>query len=73
MARPGPFPCVRADAVGAEALEGLEEAVDLAGRDHRPGAADRECRLSGGVRGRDLDPAAVDVVGDRVVYRLAAS
>jgi len=52
--------------VRAKALEGLEQAVQLACRDHRAGVRDREHGAArGGVRG-DLEPAAGDVVADGV-------
>ena len=52
------------DALGAEALERLEEALDLVRRDDRAGVRHRE---AGRFAGRDLDPAARDVVPHRVV------
>src|ERR1019366_1748522 len=54
-----PIPVRMADSLGAEALERLEEPVNLAGRDQCSGVRDRDHRLSaGGCRG-DLDAAAV--------------
>jgi len=35
-----------ADALAAEALEWLQQAFYLVGRDHRPGVADRYCRMA---------------------------
>src|SRR5438045_9141641 len=50
-----------------ESLEGLEEALDLAGRDHRPRVRDGAQRPSGSSAGRDLDAAVREIVLDRVV------
>ena len=67
MARPSPFPPAWPTRSVPEALERLEEPVNLAGRDHRSGVAIANDRLSvGGCRG-DFDPAAVEVVPDGVV------
>jgi hypothetical protein len=51
---------------GAEPLERLEQAVDLVGRDQRPGVADRYGRPPVSDGGGDLDPASVGVVPDGV-------
>ena len=49
-----------------EPLEGLEEPLELAGRDQRAGVDDGEVRASRLGAGGDLDPAAGDVVPDCV-------
>jgi len=52
--------------VRAQALEGLEQAVELAGRDHGAGVRDREDGAArGGVRG-DLESASRNVVPDGI-------
>ena len=61
-----PDPVGRGAWVRAESLERLEEAGELAGRDHGSGVRDREGGAScGGVRG-DVEPAAGNVVTDGV-------
>lgn len=53
-------PCV-------EPLEGLEQPVDLAGRDYRPSAGNRQDSAAVAGSGGDLDGPARDVVADGVV------
>ena len=59
-----------ADSLGAELLERLEKAVNLIGRDHCPGVADRNARPSGGRCRRDLNVAAGHVVAQGVVHQV---
>ena len=54
-------------AAGVEALERLEEPVDLAGRDDRAGVGHREHGFAVGGVGGDLHVPAGDVVADGVV------
>jgi hypothetical protein len=56
-----------AGAARAEPLEGLEQAVDLGGRDDLPGAGHRQDGVNTADPGRDLDVPAGDVVADGVV------
>src|SRR5579862_7218422 len=52
---------------GVEALERLEETVDLIGRDDRPGVGHGEHGLAVSRLGGDFDASAGDVVPDGVV------
>src|SRR5215469_10028103 len=58
---------VAAGGARAEPLEGLEQAVDLGGRDDLPGAGHRQDGVTVGGPGGDLDVSAGDVVPDGVV------
>ena len=55
------------DAFGAQPLEGHEQPIDLAGRNHRPGIADLDPGAVIGLRRRDVHAPAGNVVPDRVV------
>src|SRR6266498_631594 len=55
----------------AEALERLQDPVDRVRRYDRTGVADREHHTRPVPERRDIDPAAVDVVADRVVQQVA--
>jgi hypothetical protein len=50
-----------------ESLEGLEQAVDLGGRDDRPGVADRQDGPAAAGPGTDQDISAWDVVPHGVI------
>jgi hypothetical protein len=56
-----------AGAARTEPLEGLEQAVHLAGRDDLPGAGHRQDGVNAAGPGGDLDVPAGDVVPDGVV------
>ena len=67
MDRPRPWPRVAAGGARAEPLEGLEQAVDLGGRDDLPGVGHRQDGAAVAGPGGDLDVPAGDVVPDGVV------
>lgn len=54
------------DAGAVESLEGIEDAVDLLERDHRPGVRDGDDGLVALDPGGDLHPAARHVVAHNV-------
>ena len=56
--------------MGCEPLEGLEETLELAGRDQRAGVGDRENSTSRLGASCDLEPSTDDVVADRVRYEV---
>jgi hypothetical protein len=57
------------DSLAAELPEGLEEALDLLGRDHRPGLPHRDARTACGRGGCHLDPPAGRVVARGTVHQ----
>ena len=66
MARPSPTPSLEGSRIRVESLEGLEETLELRGRDGRAAIGDQKNSTSRLGARRDLDPAPNDVVPDRV-------
>jgi hypothetical protein len=69
-AEPDPDPVAVIGAVCAEALEGLEEPLDLVLGDGRTGVGDGEHGPARSGRGRDVDVAVRLVVAERVVEQV---